>query len=362
MLGRGGPAVLQWRAGAAERLHVPGRRGRAHRRYPMVARHALSGLHGRIRLPRECPAGGNLQFVEPAQRGPRPVLGECATERAGRRSPLRQSPVHHRLGPVERMVVVPGLWRRRSAKGGPPLPDIGPGPEGIRPFALELFRRRRRPPRPARHLLDPLHARIGQPASRVGLRFSRPFQLLSRRRLLSPFGPVVAGRAGSSRQRLPAHGLALRRKGVDGHGEPLESQRLHAARTNEIRGRGRRAGAGDRFGPPSHRLDVEAEPRRPPRPGLRGGLQLYARGRRGPARAQPAMFHHPGSHPPRFFRRHDPAQLLVAQRQLRAQRFHIPVGPARSRGQGRRARRGAAADVERRSPARRVLARSAGGE
>ncbi len=76
VLGRRGSAVLQRRAGPAERLDLPGRRGRERRRRPMVPRHAVSRLHGRVRPPGEFPAGRDLQFVQPAQRGPRRVLAE----------------------------------------------------------------------------------------------------------------------------------------------------------------------------------------------------------------------------------------------------------------------------------------------
>ena len=68
------------------------------------------------------------------------------------------------------------------------------------------------------------------------------------------------------------------------------------------------------------------------------------------------MFHHAGSHPPRLLRQPGPSQLLVAQRPLRSQRFYVPVGPARSVGQSRRARGGPAANAERRTRAGGVLA------
>ena len=272
VLGRQGSAVLQRGAGAAEGLDVPGRRGREHRGCPMVPGHAVPGLHGRVRLSGQCAPGRDLQLVEPSQRGPRLVLGERAPQRARRRSVVRQPPLHHRLGPVERVALVPRLRRRRPAERRAALPDAGPGAEGVRPVAVDVLQWGRRPPRPARYVLDALHARVGEPAPGVGLRLPRPLELLSRRSLLPPLKSAVAARTGNRGQHVSANHLAVRREGADEHGEPLEGQRVHASGPVQVRGRGRRAGAGDRLGPRADRLDVETEPRRPPRPGRLGGL------------------------------------------------------------------------------------------
>lgn len=138
------------------------------------------------------------------------------------------------------------------------------------------------------------------PAPGDRLRHERALGLLPRRGLLPAPGPRLPARRGDHPQRLPGHQDPLGREGGHGQGEPVEGGRVHAAGLDQVRRGGRCAVPGGGFRSRAHCLDVETEPRRPPRPGLQLRELLRARARDLPRRLPAPDLHHARHLPPRF--------------------------------------------------------------